>query len=180
MKDGAVIDQKETEELVQLIARFQRPLSVYLRTLIPQRADAEDVLQEVNLFIWRHAHEYRPGTDFGSWAYKIAYYTVLTYRKRMARQKLRFGDDLFEQLAAGAAAATEHADRRLDVLEGCLQKLPERDRELVCLRYESNCSTQAVADRVGRSVKSVYHALARIHTSLLDCVRQSLRAEVEA
>ena len=174
-----MLDEKQTEAFVQLIAQFQRRLCVYIRTLIPQRQDADEVLQEVNLHLWRNAHEYQPGTDFGAWAYKIAYYSALTHRKKLARQKLRFSDALIEQLADGAAAVAVQTDRRQEALENCLKKLPEGDREIVRARYEDNATAQAVADRIGRSLKAVYHALGRIQANLLNCVQRTLRAEAE-
>jgi RNA polymerase sigma-70 factor (ECF subfamily) len=172
----ALTDQ-DREEVVQLIATYQRRLHLYIRSLVSDRADAEEVLQEVNLFIWRHADEYRPGTDFGAWAYRIAYYHVLTYRKRQARQKVRFSDALVSQLAESAAVVAEQTDRRQEALEDCVQKLTEPDRQLIRLRYQGGLSVPSVAGRVRRTPKAVYRALDRIHTALLDCVRQRLKVE---
>ena len=170
-------DKEQYEPIVRLIAQHQRRLLLYIRSLVPHRADAEEVLQEVTLFIWRHADEYRPGTDFAAWAYKIAYYQVLTHRKRQARQKLQFSDALVEQLAETAAAAAEMTDRRQEALERCLQKLGEQDRELVRLRYEAGATAQDVAEQLGRSVKTVYRTLNRIHLGLLECIQRTLRLE---
>ncbi|MCI0459741.1 MAG: sigma-70 family RNA polymerase sigma factor [Gemmataceae bacterium] len=172
----ALTDQ-DREEVVQLIAAYQRRLHLYIRSLVADRTDSEEVLQEVNLFIWRHADEYRPGTDFGAWAFKIAYYHVLTHRKKQARQKVRFSDALVAQLAESAAVVAEQTDRRQEALEYCVQKLTEPDRQIVRLRYQGNLSVPAVADRVRRSAKAIYRALDRIHTALLDCVRHRLRVE---
>lgn len=136
--------------------------------------------QEVRLFIWEHADDYQPGTNFGAWAYKIAYYYVCTYRKRQARQKVVFSDELVEQLSASAVPVAEKTDRRQDALPHCLEKLPTADRELVRVHYEAGAITRATAERVGRSLKAVYYALNRIHMNLLECIQQTLRAEEEA
>jgi RNA polymerase sigma-70 factor (ECF subfamily) len=165
------------EQIVQLITRYQRRLFVYIRSLLPLRAEADEVLQEVNLYLWRHADEFRPGTDFAAWAYKVAYFHVLSFRKKHARERLRFSDALLEQLADRATATAEQSDARQEALEGCLRKLPQGDRELLRLRYEAGESTQSIAQSVGRSLQAVYRALNRIHLSLLDCVRQSIRLE---
>lgn len=162
---------------MQLLTQYQRRLLVYIRTLIPQRSDAEEVLQEVNLFIWRRSDDFELGTDFGAWAYKIAYFHVLTYRKKMARQKLRFSDDLVAQLADSAAESAERSDRRQEALEHCLGKLPDPDRELVRLRYEVGGTAQALGAQLGRSAKAIYYALNRIHLNLLTCIENSLRSE---
>jgi RNA polymerase sigma-70 factor (ECF subfamily) len=172
-----VLTENDREQLVGLIAQYQRRLQVYIRSLVPVHADAEELLQEVNLFLWRNAHEFRPGSDFGAWAYKTAYYHVLTYRKRLARQKLRFSDALVSQLAESAAAVAEQTDRRQDALEQCVQKLPEADRLLIQLRYHDGSSVPDLAGQLGRSAKAIYRALDRVHLALLDCVRRRLQVE---
>src|SRR4051794_34603624 len=88
----------------ELLTQYQRRLRVFLRALVGERGEVEDLLQEVNLWVWTHAEEFEPGTDFGAWAFRVAHYHVLTYRKRMARQKLRFGDGLLEKVAEDARA----------------------------------------------------------------------------
>jgi RNA polymerase sigma-70 factor (ECF subfamily) len=175
-----VLTEHDREQLVGLIAQYQRRLQVYIRSLVPDHADAEEILQEVNLFLWRNAHEFRPGSDFGAWAYKSAYYHVLTYRKRLARQKLRFSDSLVSQLADSASAVADQTDRRQDALEHCVQKLPESDRLLIQLRYHDGSSVHELAGHLQRSAKAIYRALDRVHLALLDCVRRRLQAEDRA
>ena len=74
-------------ELVELLVGIQKQLARYVRSLVPHCSDAEEVLQEVNLFLWNHAAEYEPGTNFAAWAFKVAHYHVLTFRKRQARTR---------------------------------------------------------------------------------------------
>ena len=162
------------ERIVELLTGVQQPLTRYVRTLVPNRSDAEEVLQETNLFIWRHADEYELGTNFAAWACSIAYYQVLTYRKRHARSRLCFSDALVEQLASSAAETVSVRTDDVEVFEGCVAKLSEQDRVLVDLRYEPGATVQSVAEQVGRSTKAVYNALGRIRTWLLECMQRSL------
>ena len=164
------------EQVAQLLASYQQRLSGYIRTLVPMAAEADDLLQEVNLFIWRRADEYQPGTNFGAWAYQIARYHVMTHRKRVARGHLRFSDAVIEQIAAAGPDA-EFSRPRMNALEHCLQQLSEKDLALVRLRYEPEATTQSVAQRCGRSLKAVYHALNRIRTTLLECIQQTIASE---
>ncbi len=175
-----MLTEHDREQLVGLIAQYQRRLQVYIRSLVPEHADAEEILQEVNLFLWRNAHEFRPGSDFGAWAYKTAYYHVLTFRKRVARQKLRFSDALVNQLADSASTVADQTDRRQDALEHCVQKLPEPDRLLIQLRYHDDSSVPELAEQLKRSAKAIYRALDRVHLALLECVRRRLQAEDRA
>jgi RNA polymerase sigma-70 factor, ECF subfamily len=159
---------------VELLTGVQQQLTRYVRTLVPNRSDAEEVLQETNLFIWRQADQYELGTNFAAWACSIAHFQVLTYRKRHARSRLCFSDALVEQLASSAAEPANVRTDDVEVFEGCVAKLSEQDRLLVDLRYEPGATVQSVAERVGRSTKAVYHALGRIRTWLLECMQRSL------
>jgi RNA polymerase sigma-70 factor (ECF subfamily) len=151
----------------------------FVRSLVPNRADAEEVLQNVNLFLWRNADEFTPGTNFVAWAFQIARFEVLTYRKRMAREKSRFSDEVVEQLACRAERLLS-SDSRLDALEECMRKLPEKDRHLVMLRYELGATTKVVSEQTGRSVKAIYEALNRIRSKLMKCVDGTESGEEDA
>jgi RNA polymerase sigma-70 factor, ECF subfamily len=165
------------EQVAQLLARHQQRLSGYIRQLIPTRTDAEDVLQEVNLFIWRHGEEFQPGSDFAAWAYQIARNRVMNFYKKKPVKTVRFSQAVLEQLAAGADIDADFSPSRLRALEQCLQKLSPKDRTLLVLRYEPDATTQSVAERSKRSLKGVYHSLNRIRMTLLDCIQRTLASE---
>ena len=51
-------------EFLSRVPRAQRSLYAFILTLVRQAADAEDVLQETNVVLWRKAGEYRPDSGF--------------------------------------------------------------------------------------------------------------------
>ena len=168
------------EQLLTLLIANQQRLAGFVRALVPNRADAEEVLQEVCLYIWRHADEFQLGTDFVAWAFRIAHFHALTWRKRQSRDRLIFDESLIDQLAADAQSLDKYAVRQQGALEDCLGKLVARDREIVALRYELGATTQEVAQKVGRNVKTLYAALNRIRLQLLECVERTLAAEEQS
>ena len=161
------------DQSVQLLTNVQQPLRRYIRTLVPHRADAEDVLQEANLLIWRQIESYRQDTDFAAWACKIAYYQVLTLRKQKARSRLQFSDALVEQLAVNVVKNPGWNGTDVETFELCIEKLALQDQELIRLRYEPGATVDSVARQVGRSTKAVYNAMSRICTWLLECIQRS-------
>lgn len=168
------------EAMVSLLTAHQQRLTVFVRSMVPHRADADEVLQNVNLFIWRHAHEFTPGTDFLAWAFRIAHFEILTFRKRLARERARLCDAVVDQLAEQAQTLLPSSNLRQDALENCLERLPEKDRQLVSMRYEPEATTESVAESTGRSTKAIYEALNRIRTRLLECIDRTLAAEERA
>ena len=165
--------RQRTDQIVQLLTNVQQPLTRYVRSLVPNRTDAEEVLQETNLFVWRHADEFELGTNFAAWACRIAYYQVLTFRKRQSRSRLHFSDALVEQLARSAVENLARGNDEAEALDRCMGKLSSEDRELMELRYEPGATVEGIARRVGRSTKAVYNALGRIRTWLLECVERT-------
>jgi RNA polymerase sigma-70 factor, ECF subfamily len=165
------VDREREDRFLELFLANEKRIHAFILSLVPDWPDADDLLQETSAVLWRKLDEYRPGTDFVSWALRIAQYEVFKYRKRQSRERRRFSERTFEILVEHASARGVSGDERRDALEVCLTKLNERDRELIRLRYQSGATAQDVADRVGRSVKAVYKALNRIHEQLLQCIR---------
>lgn len=95
-------EAREVARFAQNLTHVQRQLFVYLTTLVGQIADVEDLLQEVNRIIWQKYAEFQPDANFAAWAYKIAYFEVLKFRKLKGRDRLRFTDATLELLAAEA------------------------------------------------------------------------------
>ena len=83
----------------------QPALYAYILSLLPNREDANDVLQDANLVMWRRSDEFVEGTNFLAWAYQIARYKVLAHHRDCHRDRHIFDDGLFAQLA-------DQADRR--------------------------------------------------------------------
>ncbi len=74
----------DVEEFVRLLMANERRLLAYILTLLPHVADAQDVLQETSIVLWRKFGEYRPGSDFTAWAYRVAHNMVRNYRAKSA------------------------------------------------------------------------------------------------
>lgn len=163
---------------LRLFLQSERRLYAYILTLVPSRADAEDILQEASLVMWDKFREHEPPADFAAWGCRIAYYKVLEFFKKSTRSKVRFSQAMLERVAE---TAIEHADalqldERREALAGCMEKLPARDRELLTRRFTEGATTQSTAESLGRSVDAVYKSLSKIRHVLFDCVHRTLAA----
>jgi RNA polymerase sigma-70 factor, ECF subfamily len=165
------------EELVQLIAQGQRRLRAFVLSLLRRQSDADDVLQEVNVVLWRKRQTYRPGSNFFAWAFEIARLQVLAYRERKLRQGEPFDAALLAQIAEAAEIESPHYNRREAALRRCLQKLPQRKRELITLRYQPHVTVNSLAAELGKTAKAVSESLRRIRMILRECIERTLAAE---
>lgn len=166
----------DDERSLALITQHQRRLYTYILSLVYRVQDAQDILQETNLVLWRKREKGLEVRDFRSWACRVAYIQVLAYRKRNVRDRLFFDCDLLEQLA-NKTEEFGPSDHYLEALQACLLKLPEHSREMVAMRYDSPGSVSQIAESTGRSVAAVSQALYRVRHRLLQCVRSSLSLE---
>ena len=158
-----------------LLTQHQRRVFAYIFTLVPNRTDAEDILQDTTITLWEKFETFEPGSDFVAWACQIAYWKVRNARRKYARSPIIHDDALLSSIADKLAATQKDRDDRHDALAQCLDKLSDRDHELVMSRYETDATVKDVAKHTGRTLDAAYKALSRIRRALLDCV--TLRLE---
>jgi RNA polymerase sigma-70 factor, ECF subfamily len=165
------------EDFVRLLMANERRIFAYILALLPNVADAEDVLQETSIVLWRKFPEYQPGTDFTAWAFRIAQNMVRNSRAKHLRCRVKFDEELLAAVADDAERMSEELDLSRSVLSDCVNELPSGDRELLNLRYEAGATIKSVAAMVGRSAEGLYKAMRRIHDALHDCVCRRLKSE---
>ena len=162
------------DEFLRLHRDHQRRVAVYVRTLVPNRHDADEVLQETYLQLWRKFHLFEPGTNFPAWACKVALRQAIAWRKRRAGRVALFGPEALEAVAAEAAP---HDPDRAVQLERCLGKLPARYREVLRMRYADGLEIDEMAAALGRTSGAVYRELSRIRQTLWECVSRATAEE---
>ena len=177
---GGSSEPPKVERFAQLLATCQRPVFLYALGLVHRAADAEEIVQETNLVLWRKFDEYRAGTDFARWACRIAHYEVLKFREKKRHGERLFSNEFIEVMARESEHAMDQLAARRRALTGCLGKLSESDRQLVTGRYQPSATTRSVAEAFGRSVQGTRKALHRIRMALLACIERTLAVEERA
>jgi RNA polymerase sigma-70 factor, ECF subfamily len=176
--DSAIqVPAAPTDEFVQLFTKWQRRLFLFILAQVPELANAEEILQETNLVVWRKSHMYRPGTNFFAWSCRIAVLEVLKHRERSRRRGISLSEGLLELIARDAEVNVDSLEERRRALLSCLSRLAPADRELVRRRYAPGESGKSVAKNLGRPANSVYQSLSRIRRTLLECIKRRLAAE---
>jgi RNA polymerase sigma-70 factor, ECF subfamily len=179
--DSAVqIPQAPSDEFVQLFTRWQRRLFLFILAQTPNPAEAEEILQETNLVIWRKSHTFTDGTNFYAWCCRIAVLEVFKFRDRRRRHAALLSEAFVEAIARDAEESAESLEDRRRALLACLARLVPADRELIRQRYSPGATGKSVARQLGRPANSVYQSLSRIRRSLLDCIKRRMAAEAQA
>ena len=141
--------------------------------------DADDLLQEVALVLWRQYSSYDPTRPFLGWAIGIARNIARNrWRHSKVRQDVVVDTDLCGEVGDLVAdALTENEGefaRERDHLEDCLNALPEHSRKLITLRYADDADVRKVAKAVGKTYAATSVMLSRIRAVLEECITSKL------
>ncbi len=162
----------------RLFAQHDRWLFAYLVSLLGNPAHAEEVFQEVCVVLWREYESFQLGTDFVRWVSVIAHHQVHRFRRQQKRVGPQLSDASVDLLAQDAVERVDLLESRRDALRGCLDKLPESDRQLVRHCYgDCRASFKTAAEELGRPANTVYKALNRIRRALYNCIERALALE---
>lgn len=171
------LNDQHHDQFLRCFAEHEPALRTFVRSLLPSLADVSEVVQEVAVVLWQKFGEFDTGRDFRKWAFGVARYEALAYLRDKVRDRHVFNDELVGRLADEAAAAEQRHDAHREALETCLQKLPERQRELVLSAYAKGTRMDELAAQRGQTAMSLYKLLHRIRQALLECVRRTIARE---
>jgi RNA polymerase sigma-70 factor, ECF subfamily len=174
---GKATTMEESEPIRQFADRLlaaQTRLYSYILTLLPFPDQANDVLQETNLTLWRESDKFSLGTNFEAWACRVAYFQILTHRRKSHREPIVFGDAFLEGLAEQTMPAEGGIEEESLLLRQCLEMLAARERKLIHKRYDAGESVKAIAAELDQPPNMVAVALFRIRQALMKCVREKL------
>ena len=164
-----------TEEFLRLLSVQEQRLLAMILAMVPDWSAAEDIRQEVRIRLWKEFDRYDPTKDFGAWCRTIAYYEVLTYRKKKKLQHPTFSEEFFETIVDEVAAMPDDQSERLGALKHCLDKLPELNRKILLNYYSSDGPMREIAQQMGRTVDSTRQRMLRSRRALAECIEQQLR-----
>jgi RNA polymerase sigma-70 factor (ECF subfamily) len=172
-RDAAGVDPESVDAFVRLLGQNQRRIFLYVMSMVPNWNDAEEIIQETNLVLWREFARFQPGTNFTAWACKVALHQVLAWRKRVKRCRLEFSPAFLEAVAEEATGAADVLEERSHCLARCIEKLPADRRQLLKLRYNDGLAIETIARQLARTDEAIYRALSRIRRALHECVTRT-------
>ena len=163
------------EEFVQLFAQNQRGIQAYIWTLVPNRADSDDLMQETSVSLWRKWSEFDRERDFFRWACGVAFIEVLRYRRKTASQRMWFSEELdgdARSRVRGRRRAMRNAHRSAAIVSGKAwtsgtARLSRRDIVTAPMCRPSR-------RRLSRPVSTLYKMVARIRDRLHMCIEGTI------
>lgn len=171
-------DAADQEVFLRLLFQHERRLESFVFSLVADFAAAEDIVQETKIMLWQQFDRYDPQKDFGAWARSIAYYQVLSHRKKMMRSReQQFSSKFLEAVAQAQEELSPKAAAREESLKQCVDQLQRQQQQLLLQCYSGEQTIKAVAEQRGRSVNATYKLLEKIRRQLSRCIERRLRGE---
>ncbi len=162
-----------------LVDRYQ---SAFLRkaiSVVRDKNDAEEIVQDTFTKIYIHANSFTPqdGAKFSSWAYRILMNTAFTRYQKLIKEGQRFIalDPDFEQFVGEKTAHSGFEEKR-DGIERVLERLPSHFAQVLRLHYLERWSHEDIAKSLGEKAGTIK---VRIFRAKIAFRRETKEGEVE-
>ena len=172
--------ERETEIRERMTRHWlvaEQAIRAYIAAAVNSFTDREDLLQQVALTVARRFEEYDETRPFLGWALWLARSRITDFYRTQHRRPQLLNDALLERLAESFMEHREEISHRHEALEKCLEKLPERSRSIIRLKYYDGLSSDKIAAAIRSTPSSVRVTLHRIREALTDCIQRRLAAE---
>jgi len=148
-----------------LVKQHQQQLYWQIRKILLNHEDADDVLQNVFIKIFKGLPKFKGDSKLSTWMFRIAYNESMTFLKRKSKivqiNSTEMQDYLVQQLEADVYFTGDEIQMQL---QKALARLPDRQREIFNMRYYDEIKFKDIAVILELSegaVKSSYHIAAK-------------------
>ncbi len=160
-KDPATQEQAFTS----IIKKYQEKLYWHIRRMVINHDDANDVLQNMFIKVWKGLENFREDSQLYTWLYRIATNECLTFIAQQKKRNLVSLGDVENGLSNQLKSDTGFDANKLEwKLQLGIQKLPEKQRIVFNLRYYDEMPYEEmskVLDTSEGALKASYHHAAK-------------------
>jgi len=166
--DDALIIAKFAEEGTReeafrlLLKKYQQKIYWHVRRMVIDHDDADDVVQDIFVKVWKNLGNFREDSQLYTWLYRIATNECITFlNKKKQKQNVSLDDDTTAYLAETLADGNYfNGDKAQMKLQQALLTLPEKQKLVFNMKYFEDMKYEEISDVLGTSVgalKASYH-----------------------
>jgi RNA polymerase sigma-70 factor (ECF subfamily) len=171
------VNSRNKEISKQFIAERHRLLA-FIRGMIRDPNDAEDILQEVWIRLADALEQNKEIRILGKWCRGVAKNLILHYWRDRRTKEMVIDEDILE-LAERAFDETDDEpgfwDEKRKALHECMKVLPQEGKRLLVLKYEQGFSAEELGRRFKKKASAILMYLSRVRASIRACIEQRLR-----
>ena len=150
-----------------LLQEYQERLYWHIRRLVIQHDDANDVLQNVLIKVYRNIHHFEGKAQLYTWLYRIATNETLTFLNKKKKKSAISLDQEITNLADTLKADDYFDGSAVQLkLQQAMLSLPEKQKLIFSMRYFEGLSYKEIATILETSVgglkASYHHAVKKI------------------
>ncbi|MGX5818551.1 RNA polymerase sigma factor [Chitinophaga lutea] len=144
-----------------IVRKYQERLYWHIRRLVLDHEDANDVLQNVFIKVWKGLENFREDARLYTWLYKIATNESLSFLEQQKRKTAISLSDVETGLINKLQSDTHYDANRIEwKLQRAILTLPEKQRAVFSLRYYDEMPYEEmskVLDTSEGALKASYH-----------------------
>jgi RNA polymerase sigma-70 factor, ECF subfamily len=164
------LERNQYEKAFSIIVDYQsKPILNQIQHWVNDRSEAEDLLQEVFIKVWKALPSFRGDSKISSWVFRIAYNESMNAIRSKKRKGQTVDSSSIEHLRSESEGHS--SEEILEKFAKALNLLPERQREVFLLRYYQEMSYEEMARQLnlteGALKASFHHARKKIEEYLL-------------
>ncbi|MEP3478200.1 MAG: sigma-70 family RNA polymerase sigma factor [Fuerstiella sp.] len=160
----------QDDSFLERMTAFQGRLYGFVLSLLGDADQANEVLQETNLVLWKKSDEFQPGSDFKAWSFRVAHFQVMAFRQRQVRDRLVFDEQALEKVYREAMDVDTVFEQKKERLDECVESLSTGSQEVLTRFYVKGESLREIGAVLNRKANSVGQTLFRIRKALIECV----------
>ncbi len=159
-----------------LLEQNRQWLLAYILSLTGHYSDSQDMVQDVFITALEQQNRFDQVVTVGAWLRGIARNKIREYWRENKREPVLVSSEVLERLEEVAAdhenqgLDPNYKNRRLQTLRSCMERLTDRAREMLRLRYQEGRRSQEIALRLKMAVSSVDMAMSRARKALRECI----------
>jgi len=153
-----------------ILAKYQEKLYWHIRRMVIVHEDADDVLQNTFIKIWKGLAGFRETSGLFTWMYRIATNEAITFLKARQRERSMIADDPDDQIKGRLKSDPYFdGDEVFEKLQLAIQELPPKQKIVFQMKYFDEMTYEDIGKVLGTSVgalkASYFHAVRKIQTS---------------
>ena len=171
--EGVKTPGKEEKAFNHLVQKYQERLYWHIRKIVIGHADADDVLQNTMIKVWRSLPDFRSDSGLYTWLYRIATNEALTFLKQKKKKAFAPWVDVEQKMSDTLESDAWFNGEEIQLkLQQAILKLPEKQRIVFNMKYFDNMKYDDMAEILGTSAgalkASYHHAVKKIEAMLGD------------
>ena len=164
----------EWPDAAEFIAKHQLGVWRYLRAIGCDAAMADDLTQDTFFAVLRKPFDFVSDAASAGYLRRVAYHLLITAKRRANRVVVTSSMDTFE-IDWGRWAGFDNGDNAMDALRECFDRLSERARLALKMRFSGEASREEIATALGITEHGAKNLMQRAKLQLRDCVEGKLK-----